>query len=153
MKLFPLFAAAALTLAAAPAHADTFSRLGVQFTNVEAEGGWGRKPTTASCKKLDAALKADSKLFNQKPVLNAFMACSSRAKGSFVTNETLVAQKGTQARRDCINTLKAQLKDPDSLKVQAHSFTRKGNSLGVKLQYSATNSFGGRISGTFTCKG
>ncbi len=133
------------------AEADTLATLGVEFTDVEAEGGWGLKPTAASCTKLKTALDKDSGLANQKPVLNAFMACSAIAKGSFTRNEDLVAQTGEQARRDCIELLKSQLQDPNSLQVQSHSFIRKNNSLGVNLRYTATNGFGGRVQGTYSC--
>ena len=131
---------------------EALEKLGVVFTDVETDN-YGYKPTPKSCKKIDIAVEKESKLLNMTPVYNAFLACVSRPKGILKTKD-LIYKKGPKAKRQCIDLLKRQLNDPNSLQVhnvRINRNTSNTNELRITLDYSAKNAFGGRVRNLHRC--
>ena len=128
LKLFPLFAAAALTIGTAPAMAnsqDDFQaclKLKAQLNELQA--GMGDKST--SCERVrDWVNPAD------------------RAKSN---------GGRTAMIRKCEAIWKPQLKSQRSYSYEgADLIAQGGNKIKVVVNYTATNSFNARVPGAFTC--
>ena len=131
---------------------NALKRIGVVFTQVETDN-YGYKPTEKSCKIITKEIEKNSNILDYKVVENAMMACVSRPKGILRTQE-LINQKGYSLKSECIDLLRRELKDPGSLQVLSHRFLREtmdNNKLGIRIDYTAKNSFGGRVRDTYEC--
>lgn len=131
---------------------EALEKIGVDFTEIETDN-FGYKPSQKSCKKINIAIEKESKILNLKPVYNAFMACTARPKGILKTQD-LIYKKGPKLKIQCIDLLKRELNDPNSLQVLNHRYTRKtmdNNELGITLDYTAKNAFGGRVRNIYRC--
>lgn len=70
-----------------------------------------------------------------------FTACSTQDKAPQYSDEV----------ERCVSRIKAQLKDPESFKMRGEpGFHDSGE---IVIYYSATNSFGGRVSDMYFCYG
>ena len=76
-----------------------------------------------------------------KPKFTAQVEAAKKAAANRAAGNPLV-----KAMAACENSLKAVMKDPDSFKVHNRNFET------LQIEYSATNSFGGRIRNVMDCR-
>jgi len=81
------------------------------------------------------------------------IGCSSgpdrNADGSFATSRNNISALALHCE---VNKIKPVLKDPNSYRRAGHTFTDSARHITVQVNYTATNSFGGRVSDSKTCR-
>lgn len=76
-------------------------------------------------------------------ILAGFGGCTALVNHVNNSPEAIAKRQKAERKSACLDRLRSQLKDPDSLRVISYN--------GTYVEYTATNSFGGRIRNTHRC--